>query len=374
VRPSLGRAARLPVLDGWRAIAISLVVWHHAIMSRYGDQDLYWNASPSQLGAFGVDIFFGLSGLLITSLLLQEYQRTGSISLPGFYTRRIFRILPPVFALLAVLSWLGLIQSPLELASCLGFFRNYLADIPGRDYTRHLWSLAVEEHFYLLWPALLVWLCRKDRSGRPVAYLSIFFGLWRVFVAQTHITSKVLAGVNEHFRTDLRADALLWGCFVAFLIATPESRERVRRYLSAPVVAVAALAAVVCVVMYSMLTTLWFAMLVPVVLTGTMLHPEWSFCRILELAPIRFLGRLSYSLYLWQGLFLVPGWQPGLLPKIGVLQHWPWNLPAALAVATASYLLIEKPCMEFGRHVAAQGWLMLKPRLLDPAVEEKKAV
>jgi peptidoglycan/LPS O-acetylase OafA/YrhL len=350
----VGQAARLPVLDGWRAIAISLVVWHHATMSRYVNQDLYWSTSASQLGAFGVDIFFGLSGLLITSLLLQEYQRKGSINLASFYTRRVFRILPPVFALLAVVSSLGLIQSPLELASCLGFFRNYLPDIAGRDYTRHLWSLAVEEHFYLLWPALLVWLCHKDRSGRPVAYLAIFFGLWRVFVAQSGVTSKVLAGVNEHFRTDLRADALLWGCFVAFLIATPESRERVRKYLSAPVVAVAALAAVVCVVMYSMLTTLWFAMLVPVVLTGTMLHPEWGFCRILELAPIRLLGRLSYSLYLWQGLFLVPGWMPGAPRVIGGLQHWPWNLAAALVVAAASYRLIEKPCMEFGRQVAAE--------------------
>ncbi len=321
-----GQSTRLPVLDGWRAIAISLVVWHHATMSRYVDQDLYWGNSVSQLGAFGVDIFFGLSGLLITSLLLQEYQRKGSINLASFYTRRVFRILPPVFALLAVVSSLGLIQSPLELASCLGFFRNYLPDIAGRDYTRHLWSLAVEEHFYLLWPALLVWLCRKDRSGRPVAYLAIFFGLWRVFVAQSGVTSKVLAGVNEHFRTDLRADALLWGCFVAFLIATPESREQMRRYLSAPVVAAAAVAAVVCVVMYSMLTTLWFAMLVPVVLTGTMLHPEWGFCRILELAPIRLLGRLSYSLYLWQGLFLVAGWMPGAPHLIGGLQHWPWNL------------------------------------------------
>ena len=356
--------SRLPVLDGWRAIAISLVVWHHATMSAYVDQDLYWATSKSQLGAFGVDIFFGLSGLLITTLLLQEYQRKGSISLPGFYTRRVFRILPPVFALLLVLSCLGLIQSPLELASCLGFFRNYLPDTAG-SYTRHLWSLAVEEHFYLLWPAFLVWICRslKDMTGRPVAYLSIFFGLWRVLVEQTGLTSHVLAGVNKHFRTDLRADALLWGCFVAFLIATPESRQTMRRYLSAPVVAVAAFAAVLCVVIYSMLSSLWFAMLVPVVLTGTMLHPEWIFCRILDLAPIRFLGRLSYSLYLWQGLFLVSGWSPGSLHGLGILQRWPWNLPAALAAAAISYFLIEKPCMEFGRHVAAQGWRALKPSL-----------
>jgi peptidoglycan/LPS O-acetylase OafA/YrhL len=343
--------SRLPVLDGWRAIAISLVVWHHATMSTYTDQDLYWASSKSQLGAFGVDIFFGISGLLITSLLLQEYQRKGVISLSSFYTRRVFRILPPVFALLLVVGSLGLIQSPLELASCLGFFRNYIPEILGGTYTRHLWSLAVEEHFYLLWPAALVWLCRKDMSGRPVAYASIFFGLWRVFVEQSGLTTHVLAGANKHFRTDLRADALLWGCFVAFLIATPDSRERVRGYLSAPVVAVAAFAAVLCVVIYSMLTTLWFAMLVPVVLAGTMLHPEWKFCRVLDVAPIRLLGRLSYSLYLWQGLFLLPGW----FPRLGILQHWPWNLAAALAVAAVSYRLIEKPCMEFGRKLASSG-------------------
>ena len=132
--------SRLPVLDGWRAIAISLVVWHHATMSRLCGSGSLLGQQCSQLGAFGVDIFFGLSGLLITTLLLQEYQRKGSISLPGFYTRRVFRILPPVFALLLVLSCLGLIQSPLELASCLGFFRNYLPDTAG-SYTRHLWSL-----------------------------------------------------------------------------------------------------------------------------------------------------------------------------------------------------------------------------------------
>jgi peptidoglycan/LPS O-acetylase OafA/YrhL len=342
--------SRFPVLDGWRAVAISLVVWHHAAKSVYASESLYWSTSQSQLGAFGVDIFFGLSGLLITQLLLQEYQRKGSIDLRSFYIRRVFRILPPVFALLLVVSWLGLLQSPLELASCLGFFRNYLRDSLGGSYTEHLWSLAVEEHFYLLWPALLVWLTRKDMSARPVAYLSIFFGLWRIVVEQTGVTSNLFPDVSRHFRTDLRADALLWGCFVAFLIATPESRERVRRQLNAPVVALAALGAVLCVLHFSMLATLWLAMLIPVVLAGTMLHPEWIVCRVLDLAPIRFLGRLSYSLYLWQQVFLVSGWQT----KIGFLQHWPWNLPAALAAAALSYFLMEKPCMEFGRQRAAR--------------------
>ena len=92
---------------------------------------------------------------------------------------------------------------------------------------------------------------------------------------------------------------------------------------------------------------------------GTMLHPEWRFCRVLELAPVRFVGRISYSLYLWQQLFLTPGW----LPKIGVLQQWPWNLLATFAAATASYFLIEKPCIRFGRLAADRAWRTLKPRV-----------
>jgi peptidoglycan/LPS O-acetylase OafA/YrhL len=355
----VAKAARFPVLDGWRAIAIGLVIWHHATMSRYANENLYWATSQSQLGAFGVDIFFGISGLLITRLLLLEYQREGSISLSGFYTRRVFRILPPVFALLAVVGMLGLFQTRLELISCLGFFRNYIRETLGGTYTRHLWSLAVEEHFYFFWPAVLIWLTTRDLSGRAVAYLSIFFGLWRVFDAESGATANLLAGVNTHFRTDLRADALLWGCFVAFLLAGTGATERMRKHLNRPVIAIATVAALACVLFYSMLTTLWFAMLVPVVLAGTTLHPEWRVCRMLELSPIRFVGRISYSLYLWQGLFLLPGW----LPRISVLQQWPWNLAATFAAACASYFLIERPCMQFGRVAAQRAGRALKPHL-----------
>jgi peptidoglycan/LPS O-acetylase OafA/YrhL len=352
------KTSRFPVLDGWRAIAIGLVIWHHATMSRYVNEDLYWATSKSQLGAFGVDIFFGISGLLITRLLLLEYQREGTINLTAFYTRRVFRILPPCFALLAVVGCLGLFQTRLELISCLGFFRNYIRETLGGAYTRHLWSLAVEEHFYLFWPALLVWLTTRDLSGRAVAYISIFFGLWRVYDAQTGATARLLPGVNTHFRSDLRADALLWGCYIAFLLAVPGATERLRKHLNAPVVAIATAAALACVLFYSMLAMLWFAMLVPVILAGTMLHPEWRFCRVLELSPIRFVGRISYSLYLWQAMFLMPGW----LPNIGFFQQWPWNLVATFAVATASYYLIEKPCMQFGRVVAQRAGRALKPR------------
>ena len=347
--------SRFPVLDGWRAIAISLVLWHHLTFGFYGAENAYYSQSASQLGAFGVDIFFGLSGLLITALLLREHRRKGSISLAGFYTRRAFRILPPCFAFLLVASLLGLLHSPWELASCVAFFRNYLPVSLGGFYTGHLWSLAVEEHFYLLWPAALVWLVARNARAQAVACLSIFFGLWRIVDAQTGATARWLGQVSPHFRSDLRADALLWGCFVAFLLAPEGATEKVRKTLSAPVTAFLAAAALGCVILYSLLSGLWLAMLIPIVIAGTMLHPEWAFCRVLELAPVRFLGRISYSLYLWQELFLTPGWTL----RLGLPQQWPWNLLATFAAATASYYLIEKPCIRLGRE-----WLSQEPQFV----------
>ncbi len=132
-RPIL--STRLPTLDGWRAIAIGLVIWHHAALSTYSNEALYYRVSYSRLGSFGVDIFFGLSGLLITTLLLEEREQTGMISLRGFYLRRVFRILPPALFFVLVIASLGLVRLPLELTSCAFFFRNYLPIHLGGWYT-----------------------------------------------------------------------------------------------------------------------------------------------------------------------------------------------------------------------------------------------
>ena len=168
---------RIPTLDGWRAIAIAAVAIHHIGRGFYTSEDAY-ASSITRYGAFGVDIFFGLSGLLITKLLLDEWRgsssnssgtagrdsKNSSFDLRGFYVRRAFRILPPYLAYLLVCTVAGLWRSPWEAAGCLLFFRNYVPDHLVGDATQHLWSLAVEEHFYLLWPGLLFLL--KPRRGR----------------------------------------------------------------------------------------------------------------------------------------------------------------------------------------------------------------
>src|SRR5260370_12733312 len=144
----------IPVRDGWRGVAIALVLVHHVVRGFYATEDAY-SQSATRYGAFGVDIFFGLSGLLITKLLLEEWHGAGAFQLPQFYIRRVFRILPPYLVFLAVVTAFGWWSTKLEFTSSLFFFRNYLPHRLAGPYTGHLWSLAVEEHFYLIWPGLL---------------------------------------------------------------------------------------------------------------------------------------------------------------------------------------------------------------------------
>src|SRR5690348_1957964 len=120
-----------------------MVMLHHVAMGLYASEDAYWQQSSTLFGAFGVDLFFGLSGLLITKLLLEEARAGEGISLRGFYVRRAFRILPPYLLFLAAIGLAGGFASRFELASCLFFFRNYIPPAAGTHYTQHLWSLAV---------------------------------------------------------------------------------------------------------------------------------------------------------------------------------------------------------------------------------------
>ena len=159
----------IPTLDGWRAIAILMVLVDHALFFGFRASRVALWPVPPALGLHGVNLFFALSGFLITSRLLEEWRVTGAISLRGFYIRRAFRILPAALLVLAATATLGLVGlipvSRMEVLGAVFFFRNYL---PGASYpdatgffTEHYWSLAVEEHFYLAWPALLLLTLRK---------------------------------------------------------------------------------------------------------------------------------------------------------------------------------------------------------------------
>jgi peptidoglycan/LPS O-acetylase OafA/YrhL len=323
-----------------------MVLIHHVVQGLYTTQDGY-AADITRFGAFGVDIFFGLSGLLITRLLLEEWTTTGSFHLRQFYVRRAFRILPPVLVFLAVYTAAGLSKSTSEVVSSLLFFRNYIPSRLTGFGTGHLWSLAIEEHFYLIWPGLLA-LLGPRRSRHAAAWLALSFGLWRLIESQ--LASPLFPEVPAHFRTDLRLDALLWGCLVAFLLDGPKEWERFARQTRLPYWLAAVSIAIWCVRYYSELTSIAVAVLIPAIIAGTLVHPQWWISRALSWGPLAWLGRISYSLYVWQQLFLTPGWEP----TSGWWRQWPWNLLASLAAAMLSYYLVEKPLIRMGRRLATR--------------------
>ena len=304
----------IPSLDGIRAVSFLMVFMAHCGMD---------NMIP---GGLGVTVFFFLSGYLITTLLRTEVASTGKISLRDFYMRRILRIMPPFYVtlLLAILLHLtGVFPSELELKPLLfqifhigNYWTVIQADLPnGLDHvargTNVLWSLAVEEHFYLIFPFLYV-LMRPRMSVRWQTLTLVFICLailaWRaVLVMYFHNPSALQLATHEEWRTfcatDTRADSILWGCIFAIccnpMLDKPfATGKRLGVWLG---VSVAVFALTLFyrdgVFRETARYTLHGVALIPIFTAAIVWHKSAAF-RWLNWKPIRQLGVLSYSLYL----------------------------------------------------------------------------
>jgi len=331
---------RIRTLDGLRAVAIFLVIASHSI-----DHGKF--PALALGGIAGVMIFFALSGYLITTRLLDEYERTGQISLRDFYLRRAFRILPSAVTFLSVvwiLSGLAIVKCDgRSLLSALLFFANYmdLREMAWR--VGHFWSLSVEEHFYLIWPFLLI-VFGVRKGWRTAAFVAILICLWRFTdthyrVVSTAFNAPYLEGLG--FRTDLIADTMLWGCLLAFF------RFAIGSVVSTAIVLVSIASLVL---FYTGLSDSLvsrnhaetFAHIIPAILLGALVScPASPIGKILDAPPIRLVGRLSYSLYIWQQLFL--GGDDSIRLAL------PLALAAAFICAYLSYRYIEQPFIGFGR-------------------------
>jgi peptidoglycan/LPS O-acetylase OafA/YrhL len=223
----------IPTLDGWRALAIVAVICFHGRFAFFPRPSIV--RSISEYGYLGVDAFFAISGFLISTLLIREYDANQSINLRAFYMRRFFRIIPPYVAALAgicLVAWLGFIHlQSWEIPSCLLFLRNYEPTVapPGGPYdpyglyTVHFWSLSLEEHFYLIWASLLA-LLKPRRAVKAALILAATVVLWRFVDGHYQIMHRLMPSAAMGTRTDSRLDALLWGCLAALLF--PRSRSR----------------------------------------------------------------------------------------------------------------------------------------------------
>src|SRR3974390_1314620 len=207
---------QIPTLDGWRALAIAGVIACHGLSlnDAAANSHSHLNAFVLGLGQQGVSLFFAISGFLITTLLLDEHRNRGRISLRAFYTRRVFRILPPactyllITALLGVLGFIRLANG--EVASGLFIYNNYW---PQRSwYTQHFWSLSMEEHFYLIWPAAiaLLGIARARWAAVALIVVTIFWRPWSM--------ANIASPGTQLPRTDMRLDAFLFACLLAIFL------------------------------------------------------------------------------------------------------------------------------------------------------------
>ena len=338
------KSGRIAVLDGVRGIAILLViVFHGSDAFLAGRHAGLFARIAHEGGHLGVDIFFVLSGYLITSILFSEYKRDGRIDLGRFYWRRARRIFPAYYAYLAVVGILavrGVLHVPIT-GWLMSLF--YLTDYSfGRTavWIVHSWSLAVEEQFYLFWPALIMLLgIPRARKFALAVIVALPFVRLATYVFFPHQRPSI--DVMLHTRLDM----IMWGAAVAIASSQRASfLERLagRRGVNAAFVCVAALAGSVLLATRFQGTYLFtIGYSITGICTATLLvcllaHPEWRATKALGMRPIVALGRISYSLYLWQQLFLSP-------ENHTLSGRFPLNFAAAILCAIASYYCIERP-------------------------------
>lgn len=347
-KPSSGT---IPSLDGIRAIAVGLVVIAHSGLE---------NRVP---GGLGVTIFFVLSGYLITTLMRIEHGRLGSIDYRNFYLRRLLRLMPPlliVVAVTAVLARLGVIDEAYTiggLLSTLFYFGNYYVityDYVGIPHGMGVvWSLAVEEHFYILYPFLAAFLLRRTRASLAALTLTLLCVVvlaWRYWLASHGVADEYI-----NMATDTRIDAILIGCIVALWKNPWLDRKQVQPRSQDWLLMAACLAGLAASLLYRdefFRQTLRYTVqgvAIAGLLYLSVLHSQRAPFRWLNFRPLVYLGGVSYTVYLSHHVTM-----------FALAKHWPQLNVIALFLAT---LVITLGVAELMRRWVEQPTARLRKRL-----------
>jgi peptidoglycan/LPS O-acetylase OafA/YrhL len=300
-------------------------------------------------------VFFVISGMLITRLLLVEHERDGGISLKNFYIRRTFRIVPAMWAYVAVITCLsvsGIIAVPRrDILHALTYIVNYFQE--GRSwYLLHMWSLSVEEQFYLLWPLVLC--LGGPRTGRRVALFAI--GLEPLLrILALLMLPGAAEGHSQWFPT--ASDAIATGCMLPLLAASERRRLtepwiHSRWFFVVPVSVVglnwlyhrAQNGASMILIDSLGVTLMNFG--IAFIVERVVAFPNDRLGLVLNSGPVVWMGRISYSLYLWQMPFLNH-------QDFAWITRLPINVIATFAAATVSYYFVETPFLNLRKHL---GW------------------
>lgn len=348
----------IPALDGLRALAVIAVVIYHM------------NATALQSGLLGVTIFFVLSGYLITGLLIREWSTTKKINLPQFWLRRVRRLFPAiVFVLLGTIVLTGVFAPDMltklrnDIVAALLFFTNwwyifqdvsYFEAMGAPSPVTHFWSLAIEEQFYLIWPPLLLLLFSKRVKKRHIQ-LGLLVAAIASAAAMAILYSPQADPSRVYYGTDTRAFSLLIGAFLAFEFPPARVNGHRRQGFTARDrkialgVGSAALAGILVMMVavngYSpflyyggiaLLSLLAGALII------TLADGRSPLARFFALRPLVWIGKLSYSIYLWHYPLLL------LMNPRNFTGETPWfaymgQALVILAVSAISYYVVETP-------------------------------
>ena len=338
-----------PALDGMRGIAIL------AVLAVHTHHVFGWSILRG--GNVGVDIFFVLSGFLITALLLEEWQSNGDISLKAFYWRRVLRLVPALLLVLASLYlFANVFLTGAEAADttrsipvaffyasdfALAFFQLRLGAL------QHTWSLAIEEHFYLVWPLFLLAALRFGASRKRLIVITLSMALASA-VHRAVLHQLGALPVRTYYGMDTRADALLIGCATAMLVSWGFLRAQNLKPLVFGAIALISTLLVATDYASAFMHLGGFALLATaaaVILVWVVLAPSSYLRGFLEYRPFVWVGRISYGLYLWH----YPIFKASSLLRLAWPLHLLVALSLTLAVTCLSYYLVERPALKLKR-------------------------
>ncbi len=282
---------RIVAIDSLRGIAVLMVIGIH------------YEIPGFRSGFFGVDIFFVISGYLITSLIINEFNQNHIINLPRFYLRRVLRLYPALLLLIIFLSPFLSIQT---IFSALFYFYNWARALQlfpvSSEFVGHLWSLSVEEQFYLIWPPILYFLLRSRIKKVELFFVPLIFAVFSFLVRIVLLylgnsVDRIVMGIDTH------SDGLFIGCALALLLAFEVAiPKRIEKFLvSFPIMALILAVRIEINYNLSFVAVGYFiiALAVAVLIFWIAKQPSMLVIRFLTNRPLAWVGKVSYGLYLW---------------------------------------------------------------------------
>lgn len=337
----------IPSLNGWRAIAVTLVILGHLKVMLIPNDILYKILDNFVYPEFGVRIFFVLSGFLITTLLIKEIKKTGRINILNFFIRRFLRIVPALWLYLLTIAVLNhVFNFELTFSHFLGplLYLNNFNIFPRSWIIGHTWSLAVEEQFYLIWPFIFYLL-------KNLLFVCLFFIVYTsIVITIVYFKPQLSQVLLEPFLQP--AAAIFTGAALAIIWSKNFYHINIRNYLKNYFFLLSVLAILTIYILkhYGLLSLILYSggdtilnLIVAYLIVFSIVKKQGIVYTILNKKILVNIGLLSYSLYLWQQVFIIPA---GAFTNWSRYFFFPFNILAIAVVAYFSHHYFEKPFLK----------------------------